>query len=137
MNFNGRLVPYILPDVGNGIGLAAANVLNAIIAVYRLSDISTPLKLVELYKPTTILNSTKLIKLRYKGDIHYDLLLDGVNDDGLLTYCVCNTPYDKDRPMIECSNVGCKFGRWFHYDCVGVDAASINEKEPYFCVQCQ
>ena len=40
-------------------------------------------------------------------------------------YCLCQQPYNEDRPMLSCDY--CQ--DWFHYDCIGLRAPSDDEDD--------
>jgi len=54
--------------------------------------------------------------------------------DQVPVYCVCELPYNPDKPMIECAI--CK--EWFHWECVGYfREAHAEGLEPYVCKECE
>uniref|UniRef100_A0A7S3E222 PHD-type domain-containing protein n=1 Tax=Chloropicon laureae TaxID=464258 RepID=A0A7S3E222_9CHLO len=46
-------------------------------------------------------------------------------------YCICKTPYDADRAMIECES--CQ--QWFHFDCVGLNPEEMGSAQ-WKCMAC-
>ena len=78
--------PKVWPEVGYGFGLATALMLNVQIEVYNdtLLDPHSA-----TYKPTTVTNSTKTLRLKHSGNSHCDVFTDNVTAIVLL-YCYCN-----------------------------------------------
>ena len=135
----GKWKPTLLPDVGYGFGIAAANVLNIIIVIYvDVDGPNTPLKHLGTYTPSIVQGTTKTVRLRFTGNIHYDLIIDPDNEveDINQLLCVCQTKYDDTKAMIECCNLECSFGKWFHYECLGIPEGSIADKDAFYCVNC-
>ena len=51
-------------------------------------------------------------------------------------YCICNSLYDEDRSMVECSNGDqCRFNGWLHLDCLGLKEKDLPEND-YYCPSC-
>ena len=49
----------------------------------------------------------------------------GVLQEACKLYCLCQQPYNEDRPMLSCDY--CQ--DWFHYDCIGLHAPSDDEDD--------
>ncbi|QDZ20761.1 BAH domain-containing protein [Chloropicon primus] len=48
-------------------------------------------------------------------------------------FCVCETPYNPDRPMVECEDCS----DWFHWSCVGVRSKDTRRRGyTYTCTSC-
>lgn len=54
----------------------------------------------------------------------------GQSTDGGDSFCICGRGFDSF--MIACDSMGCSI-EWFHFDCVGIDAAPDG---PWFCPDC-
>lgn len=60
----------------------------------------------------------------------------GFVPDNVRVFCFCETPYNPDRPMVECD--ACK--NWFHLDCIGLRKDSpelVAGSEGYVCANCE
>ena len=61
----------------------------------------------------------------------YDPDTKAFEPDRVPLYCVCETPYSPDRPMIECSECG----NVFHCSCMGLDPGAL-PRCPFRCPTC-
>lgn len=72
--------------------------------------------------------SVKNIKLKNQSEVYYP------EADKNQVYCVCHkSSYGN---MIQCENPDCK-GKWFHYECVGINANTTLDKAWYCSKECE
>ena len=61
---------------------------------------------------------------------HYSPHSGAFKPDIVPVYCICEIPYNPDRPMVECE--ACN--DWFHYDCVGYEDRT--NRQDFVCAEC-
>ena len=60
-------------------------------------------------------------KAARKGKNVHSAHKSGKNAESEQVFCICRTPYDSTRPMIQCDY--CE--NWFHFDCVNMTKVSF------------
>ena len=61
---------------------------------------------------------------------------DSIDSDPIL--CVCKKTYtQKGGDMIACSSNNCKYGQWFHYNCIQLNKKQAKAMMEWYCMGCQ